>query len=67
MWTKSKDDWTARLGELVLFVKPKADGRWTWEVYKEGAPNPMASGVANSANQAKRNSENFAQRGPLKV
>lgn len=67
MWTKAKENWIGKVGELVLTVKPKPDGRWTWEVHKAGAPNPMAQGVANSAGQAKRNSENFAQRGEFKL
>lgn len=62
VWKKTKEDFIARAGELTLHVKPKPDGRWTWEVTKDGAAGAMASGVANSANQAKRNSENFAQR-----
>ena len=67
MWKKSKDGWIGDFNNLKVDVKPKADGRWTWDVYKEGTPNPMASGVASSAGQAKRNSQNFAERGQFDV
>jgi|GEM_PF-3964128 len=64
MWAKDKEGFVGRLDGLVLRVEPKGDGRWTWSATREGAPSAMASGVASSANQAKRNAENFARRGP---
>jgi len=64
MWTKDKDGFVGRFEDFVLRVRPKGDGRWTWDATREGASSPLASGVANAANQAKRNAENFARRGP---
>ena len=65
-WSKlGTDGWTAREGVLTVAVKPKGDGRWTWDVHKDGTPNPMALGVSSSLGAAKRTAENYVERGNL--
>lgn len=63
-WKKEKDGHLGKHEDFVIRVLPKPDGRWTWDVTREGASSPLASGIAANANQAKRNAENFVQRGP---
>ena len=62
-WTKKSGDvWSGRAGPLVLTIQPKGDGRWTWQVFDEGNPNPMASGVATSLGGAKNVVDQFVKR-----
>ncbi len=64
MWKTDGAGFSAQFDGLVLRVGAKGDGRWTWSATREGADQPMASGLARSANEAKRTAENFAKRGP---
>lgn len=50
------------LGPLSLRIEPKGDGRWAWQVLKDQADNPMATGVASSLGAAKTVTEQFARR-----
>ena len=52
-WTKKGEHWGADVGPFRVAVQPKGDGRWTWEVFADGASNPMARGVAASLGSAK--------------
>jgi hypothetical protein len=66
-WTKaaSEDLWTARAGPFSLKVRPKGDGRWTWEILKDEARDAMATGVARSFGSAKSVAEQFVNRSGL--
>lgn len=64
-WTKAGDGLTAHAGPFVMTVAPKGDGRWNWSVVKEGIVNPVATGIARSAGQAKTVAENFVNRSGL--
>lgn len=65
-WTKApKDHWSCQAGPFSLKVGPKGDGRWNWQVFKEGTANAVASGVAASLGAAKTATEQFAKRSGL--
>lgn len=65
-WTKSPAGLVScALGPLSLRIEPKGDGRWAWQVYKDQADNPMATGVASSLGAAKTVTEQFARRTDL--
>lgn len=53
---------SAKAGPLLLEIEPKGDGRFDWRVFREAAPNPMASGIANSLGAAKTVTQQFALR-----
>jgi hypothetical protein len=54
-WKKSRDGKavTAVAGPLSIELSQTGDGRWSWQVKKDGTQNPMASGVAGSLGAAK--------------
>lgn len=54
-WKKARDgkSVTAVAGPLSVVLTQTGDGRWTWQVTKDGSQNPMASGVAGSLGAAK--------------
>ena len=65
-WTKGpKDLWSCQAGPFALKVSPKGDGRWNWQVFKEGIPNATATGVASSLGAAKTATEQFVKRSGL--
>lgn len=63
-WTKEPAEaWSLKATLFTALVKPTRDGRWTWEVFKEGgSANAAATGVSQSMNAAKRTVENFVTR-----
>jgi len=62
-WTKGpKDVWTCRAGPFAVTVQPKGDGRFDWQIVKDGALNPTATGIANSLGAAKTTTEQFVKR-----
>jgi hypothetical protein len=61
-WTKQGTGWNALEGPFAVKVTPKADGRWDWAVFADGAVNPTATGVAASAGAAKTAGEQFVKR-----
>jgi len=65
-WSKDpKDVWTSKAGPFALKVSPKGDGRWNWQVLKDGIANPVATGVASSLGAAKTAPEQFVKRSGL--
>ena len=65
-WTKEAGDrWTARVGPFLLKVEPKGDGRWNWQVFRDPAPNPTATGIAASRGAARTATEQFVKRSGL--
>jgi hypothetical protein len=68
-WTRAgnKPDagWSARIEPFTLDATPKGDGRWNWQVLKDGTRNPVATGVASSVGAAKTACEQFAKRSGL--
>jgi len=65
-WTKKPvDDWSATVGPLTVKIQPKGDGRYSWQVFKGDALNPMAAGVTNSLGAAKTVVEQFVNRSGL--
>ena len=64
-WTKDGDAYTCKVPPDAMFVvtlRPKGDGRWTWEVRKRDAASSLATGVVASLGAAKTVSENFVRR-----
>jgi len=63
-WKKARDgkSVTAVVGPLSVVLAQTGDGRWTWQVTKDGAQNPMASGVAGSLGAAKTVTAQFVSR-----
>jgi hypothetical protein len=61
-WTKQANGWTGTEGPFVVNVAPKGDGRWNWEVFADGSPNPTASGIGSSLGAAKTAGEQFVKR-----
>jgi hypothetical protein len=62
-WTQQAGEvWTTAAGPFVLEVRPKGDGRWTWQVTKQGGRNAEATGVARSFGAAKSVSEQYVTR-----
>ncbi len=66
-WQKARDGKlvSALAGPLSLRLTPTGDGRWNWQVFNGGAPNPMATGIANSLGAAKTVATQFAGRSGL--
>ena len=65
-WTKeAKDHWSARVGPFLVKVAPKGDGRWAWQVFRDSAPNPTATGIRASLGAAKTATEQFVKRSGL--
>jgi hypothetical protein len=67
-WTKDGTGFVCLVPPAAVFtlrVKPKGDGRWTWEVYPRGREHTVASGVSGAVGAAKATSENFARRSGL--
>ena len=65
-WTKAPNDGLrCQAGPFSLVVAPKGDGRWNWQIFKEGTGNAVASGVAASLGAAKTATEQFAKRSGL--
>jgi hypothetical protein len=65
-WKKAAGDrWSDRVGPFELKVEPKGDGRWAWQVFKDSAPNPAATGVAASLGAAKTVTEQYVKRSGL--
>ncbi|MBX3216744.1 MAG: hypothetical protein KF850_32210 [Labilithrix sp.] len=62
-WTKSAGDrWSACLGPFLSKVAPKGDGRWSWQVFRDEADNPTATGIASSLGAAKTAAEQLVRR-----
>jgi hypothetical protein len=62
-WSKKPGDvWSAATGPFVVKVQPKGDGRWSWQIFVDAAPNPAATGVAASLGAAKTVTEQFVMR-----
>lgn len=61
-WIKKGNGFTAHVGPFVANVMPKGDGRWSWEVFSDGAVNPQATGVAASTGAAKTAAEQLVKR-----
>jgi hypothetical protein len=62
-WTApSADGCTLTATGFTGNVRPMRDGRWTWEVYREGGRAPAATGVSRSQSDARRTVENFVKR-----
>lgn len=63
-WKKARDgkSVTAVVGPLSIELTQTGDGRWSWQVKKDGTQNPMASGVAGSLGAAKTVTAQFASR-----
>lgn len=65
-WIKrTGDEWTATVDRLSLKIRPKGDGRWSWQVFDGERVNPMATGVASSLGAAKTVTEQFVKRSGL--
>ena len=66
-WKKARDgkSVTATAGPLTLELTQTGDGRWSWQVKKDGTQNPMATGVAGSLGAAKTVTAQFASRSGL--
>lgn len=60
-WKKDGDGFTCTAGPFVLEVRAKGDGRWTWQVTRDGRA-PEASGVARSEGAAKSVSAQYVMR-----
>jgi hypothetical protein len=64
-WTKDGDGWIWRVAPDAIFtvkLRPKGDGRWTWEVRARDGKGALASGIVSSLGAAKTVSENFVRR-----
>jgi hypothetical protein len=64
-WAKDGTGWICRVAPDAVFtmkIRPKGDGRWTWEVFPHGGERTIAGGVVSSLGAAKTVSENFANR-----
>ena len=61
-WTKKGEGFTASVGPFVANVKPKGDGRWTWEIFADEARGSQASGVGSSKGAAQTAAEQFIKR-----
>lgn len=65
-WTKApKDLFHCKAGPFVLKVEPKGDGRWNWQVFKDGTVNAVATGIGASLGAARTAAEQFARRSGL--
>ena len=65
-WKKQPPNgWQASVGPLAIKIIPKGDGRWSWEVARQDAAGPMASGVTPSLGAAKNVTEQFIKRSGL--
>lgn len=67
-WTQDGAGLCCRVGPDAVFtmkVKPKGDGRWTWEVFPRGRDHTVAAGIVSSLGAAKTISENFVSRSGL--
>lgn len=65
-WTKApKNAVRCQAGPFVLVVEPKGDGRWTWQVFKDGTVNAVATGIGASLGAARTAAEQFAKRSGL--
>lgn len=65
-WKKgASNEWSCQAGPFALKVAPKGDGRFNWQVFKEGTANAVASGVASSLGAARTATEQFAKRSGL--
>ena len=64
-WTKDGAGWVCRVPPEAIFtmkVQPKGDGRWTWEIVRQGGDRTIAGGIVSTLGAAKTISENFANR-----
>jgi hypothetical protein len=61
-WRKKVDGFTATVGPFVANVMPKADGRWTWEIFADDARASQASGVGSSKGAAQTAAEQYVKR-----
>jgi hypothetical protein len=62
-FSKSPGDlYNAAVGPFVVKIRPKGDGRWAWEVFRDDTRSPMATGVASSLGAAKNVTEQFVKR-----
>ena len=65
-WIKSSAELcTGTIGPFTLKVLAKGDGRFSWQVFRNGTPNPTASGVAASLGAAKAVTEQLVNRSGL--
>jgi hypothetical protein len=65
-WSKGPDGAAScTAGPFSLKITPKGDGRWNWQVFREGIANAVASGVAASLGAARTATEQFAKRSGL--
>ncbi len=65
-WNKQAGDvWTCAAGPFVIVVRPKGDGRWTWEVTNGAAKSPAATGVGRSLGAARSVAEQYVKRSGL--
>ena len=61
-WIKKGNGFTVEVGPFVVNVMPKGDGRWTWEVFADGAVSSQATGIGSSTGAAKTAAEQFIKR-----
>ena len=65
-WTKvGRDQWICHVppdARFTLKALGLADGRWSWRVTAAGSENPMATGIVNTAGDAKHAMEHFMKR-----
>jgi len=62
-WTREPGDlWRGVVSPFALTIRPKGDGRWSWQIFVEDSPNPTATGVAASLGAAKTVTEQFVKR-----
>lgn len=65
-WTKAASGaLDARIEPFTLNVAPKGDGRWNWQVLRDGTRNAVATGVASSLGAARTAAEQFVKRSGL--
>ena len=57
--------WSGAAGPFAVKIEHKADGRWAWQMFKNGGRDPSASGVASSLGGAKNVTEGIVQRSGL--
>jgi hypothetical protein len=64
-WKRGLNEaWSGAAGPFEVMIEHKADGRWAWQIFKNGG-RASASGVASSLGGAKNVTEGIVKRSGL--
>ena len=61
-WKKQGTGLRGTEGPFVVNVVPKGDGRFSWEIFPDGADSPQATGIGNSLGATKTAAEQYVKR-----